>query len=69
MIQAIITYLIISLAFARCTYKLLCFFNIIKKETKTSSNCAGCSSDCEIKKLKFHKQQHQQPNNPYKIFL
>lgn len=49
MIQEIIAYSIITLAFSSFIYQILRFFNLTGKKQIKSSTCGGCTSGCELK--------------------
>ena len=51
MIQDIIAYLIVALAFGYLIMNILRFLNLAGKRSAKKSKCAGCSSDCEINNL------------------
>jgi hypothetical protein len=61
MIQDIIAYLIISVAFGALTLNILHFFNLIGKKSANSSNCSECSAGCEMKEL--HQYKKDKPTN------
>jgi hypothetical protein len=67
MVQNIIAYLIISIAFGMLIVNILRFFNISGKKPANSSKCGGCSAGCEIKEL----DQVKKPKNydQYRIQL
>lgn len=59
MIQDLIAYLIISIAFGALILHILRFFNIIGKKPVNTSQCGGCSTRCEMKEL----HQFKKPKN------
>jgi hypothetical protein len=69
MIQDIIAYLIISVAFGALTLNILQFFNLIGKKTANSSKCAGCSTGCELKELNQFKKDKPTNYNQFRIQL
>jgi len=69
MIQDIIAYLILSVAFGALTLNILQFFNLIGKRTANSSNCSGCSTGCEMKELHHYKKDRPTDYNQFRIQL
>lgn len=67
MIQNIIAYLIISIAFGTLILNILRFFNIGRKKSANSSKCGGCSAGCEMKEL--HQFKKQKNYDQYRIQL
>jgi len=67
MIQDLIAYLIISIAFGALIIHILRFFNIARGKSVNTSKCGGCSTGCEMKEL----QQFKKPKNydQYRIQL
>jgi len=67
MIQDLIAYLIISIAFGALILHILRFFNIIGKKSVNTSKCGGCSTGCEMKEI----HQFKKPKNydQYRIQL
>lgn len=51
MIQEIISYLIISIAFGILALNIIRFFKLDGKKPANTSQCGGCSTNCEIKNL------------------
>jgi len=67
MVQDLIAYLIISIAFGALILHILRFFNVIGKKSVNTSKCGGCSAGCEMKEI----QQFKKPKNydQYRIQL
>ena len=61
MIQNIIVYIIISIAFGTLALNILQFFNLVGKKSTNSAKCSGCSGGCEIKEL--HQFKKEKPTN------
>ena len=51
MLQELIAYLIIAIAFGILIRHVLRFFNLVGKKTADSSSCGRCSTVCEMKEL------------------
>lgn len=60
MIQEIIAYLIITLAFSSLFYHILRFLNLTGKKQVSHSKCAGCTSDCELKEINHPGKSYDQ---------
>jgi hypothetical protein len=69
MIQDIIAYLIITVAFATCTYRILSFFNLFGKKSVKSGNCAGCTSGCEMKQSPLMSGNKLRKRDKYQFYL
>lgn len=69
MIQDIIAYLIILVAFGVLTLNMLQFFNVIGKKSVKSSKCGGCSTGCEMKELHQFKKNKPTNYDQYRIQL
>jgi len=67
MVQDLIAYLIISIAFGALILHILRFFNIIRKKSVSASKCAGCSTGCEMKEL--HQFKKPKDYDQYRIQL
>ena len=68
MVQEIVAWLIISIAFGILILKILRFFNLVGKKKVNSSQCGGCSSGCEMKEI--HKlEKHKLNYDQYRIYL
>jgi len=61
MIQDLIAYLIISIAFGALILHILRFFNIMGKKSINTSKCSGCSAGCEMNEL--HQYKKDKPTN------
>jgi len=62
MIQEIITYLIIVLAFGAFLFKVFQFFGMTGKKEQDFSECMGCSGNCRKKEI-FPTKKY--PNKNY----
>lgn len=69
MIQEIIAYLIITIAFGILVLNILRFFNLIGKKTANSSKCGGCSSGCEMKEMHLTGKSKLVKHDQYKFYL
>jgi hypothetical protein len=69
MIQDIIAYLIISIAFGALLLNIFQFFNLIGKKNTNSSKCSGCSTGCEIKELHQLKKDQPKSYDQYRMQL
>ena len=69
MIQDLIAYLIIIVALAAFTYRILGFFNLVGKKTSRPGNCAGCSGGCEINRTPFILNGKIKKRNKYQFYL
>jgi hypothetical protein len=67
MIQDLIAYLIISIAFGALILHILRFFNIISKKPVNTSKCRGCSTGCGMKEL--HEFKKPKNYDQYRIQL
>jgi hypothetical protein len=67
MIQDLIAYLIISIAFGALILHILRFFNMIGKKSVNTSKCGGCSTGCEMKEL--HQIKKPKNYDQYRIQL
>ena len=67
MIQEIIVYLIITIAFGMLVLSMLRFFNLVGKKEVNSSKCGGCSTSCEMKEL--HQISKIRKYDQYKLYL
>jgi len=69
MIQNLIAYLIIGIAFCALMVNILRFFKIIDKKSTNSSKCAGCSTSCGMKKLHPLKRKNVVNQDRYRFYL
>jgi hypothetical protein len=69
MLQEIIAYLIIAVAFSILALNILRFFNLVGKKTVNSSKCGGCSSGCEMKELHLTGKARLEKQDQYKFYL
>lgn len=69
MIQKIIAYLIISVAFGMLIVNILRFFNVTGKKSVNSSKCGGCSSGCEMKEIHQAGKNKVVKYDQYKYYL
>jgi len=67
MIQDLIAYLIISIAFGALLLHILRFFNLIGRKAVNHSKCSGCSTGCEMKEI--HQFKKQKNYDQYRIQL
>jgi len=51
MIQEIITYMILALAFGSFLFKIFQFFGMSSKKKQNLSECMGCSGNCRKKEI------------------
>lgn len=66
MVQNIIAYLIISLAFGIFGYRILQFFNLTQKK---ASKCGGCTSGCSLKELHVVNKAKFDKIDQYRFYL
>lgn len=69
MIQEVIAYLIIVIAFGILAINILRFFNLVGKKTANSSKCGGCSTGCEMKELHLVGKNKSGKHDQYKFYL
>jgi len=69
MIQELIAYLIIIIAFGMFAYNILSFFNLAVKKNVKSGSCAGCTSGCEMKELHVTNKPKYTKHNKYQFYL
>jgi hypothetical protein len=69
MLQEIIAYLIIIMAFGFLLFNILKFFNLAGKKIVSSSKCGGCSSGCEMKELHQIVKRNSVKTDQYKYYL
>lgn len=69
MIQEIIAYLIIAIAFGILTLNILRFFNVVGKKHANSSKCGGCSSGCEMKEIHLSGKNKFVKSDQYRFYL
>lgn len=69
MIQEIIAYLIIAIAFGILALNILKFFNLVGKKAANPSKCGGCSSGCEMKELHLASKNKIVKHDQYKYYL
>ncbi|BBE20377.1 hypothetical protein AQPE_4568 [Aquipluma nitroreducens] len=69
MIQDIIAYLIISVAFGALALNILQFFNLVGKKSGNTTKCSGCSGGCEIKEIQQFKKDKPTNYNQFRMQL
>jgi len=69
MIQEIIAYLIIAIAFGILALNILRFFNLVGKKNVNSSKCGGCSTGCEMKEIHLASKSRLVKHDQYKFYL
>lgn len=70
MIQEVITYIIITIAFGTVIYKIIHFFSLAGKKNKNRHQCSGCSSGgCDIKELHIANKPFQIKKDQYRLYL
>ncbi|MDD2307464.1 MAG: hypothetical protein PHP53_22365 [Prolixibacteraceae bacterium] len=69
MIQNIIAYLIISVAFGALALNILQFFNLVGKKSGNTTKCSGCSGGCEIKEIQQFKKDKPTNYNQFRMQL
>ena len=69
MVQELIAYLIIAIAFFTGILYILRFFKLAGKKTAGSSTCGTCSTGCEMKQLHLHKGNKSVKQELYKYYL
>ncbi|MFY9154038.1 MAG: FeoB-associated Cys-rich membrane protein [Prolixibacteraceae bacterium] len=68
MIQEILTYLIVSAAFAIAVYRILQSFNLIGGKTANTAKCSSCSGGCEVKELHVMNGKKLVKHNKYQFY-
>lgn len=69
MIQEIIAYLIIAIAFGILVLNILRFFNLVGKKAANASKCGGCSTGCEMKELHQISKSKTIKYDQYRFYL
>ncbi len=65
MVQDIIAYIIIIIAFGVLVYRILQFFNLTKKK---ASKCGGCTTGCSLKELHIANKAKFNKNDLYSFY-
>lgn len=68
MIQEILTYIIVAIAFVVAAYRILQSFNLIGRKKSDAAKCGSCSGGCEIKEMHAMNRQKPVKHNKYQFY-
>lgn len=68
MIFDILTYIILIGASVALIWRMLLFFNVIRRKN-THSKCSGCSGGCDVQNVKFPTKELMKSYDKYRIRL
>lgn len=68
MMQEILTYIIVTIAFVVAAYRILQSFNLIGKKKADAAKCSSCSGGCEIKEIHAMNGQKLVKHNKYQFY-
>jgi len=69
MVQELIAYLIIAIAFGILILKTMRFLNLVGKKAADSSTCGGCATGCAAKELYLVERKKSKKQDQYKFYL